>query len=205
MNNHQKAYLASTKHTTMGFNISALVIDKNYSNHLSELEEILGEKLIFQKEVSVDEGCESWKEDDYCDIYYSETGTLVFLSMTTGGFDFHAENQVAFSFVLSETTGMYVINYVKNGELIRSYMETDEGVSENEGKPFDFEKEEDDKSELIYHLIEQTLGESFHEIDFEKTCLRYSFASEEEDESERILQAHQGRSANDVKPWWKFW
>lgn len=194
----------------MGFNISGLVINKNYTNHLPELEKILGETLIFQKEVSFEDACESWKDDDYCDVYNSENGTLVFLSMTTGGFGFYAENQDAFSFVLSENTGMYVINYVKSGELIRSYMEADGEVSEDEGEPFDFEKEEDDKSELIYHLIEQTLGESFHDIYLEQTCLRYSFASSSEsgDEHKSPLQVPQDTSENknnNAKPWWKFW
>jgi acyl-[acyl carrier protein]--UDP-N-acetylglucosamine O-acyltransferase len=55
----------------MGLNISGLVIDKNYENNISELESILGQKLVFEKEVSFEEALENWKEDTYCDIYFT--------------------------------------------------------------------------------------------------------------------------------------
>jgi len=54
----------------MGFNISGLVINKNYKNDLPALEAILDEKLVLEKEVMFEEACESFKEDGYCDIYF---------------------------------------------------------------------------------------------------------------------------------------
>jgi len=187
----------------MGLNISGLVIDKNYEKNLTELESILGQKLDFVKEVTFEETLESWKEETYCDIYYSEKGTLILLSMEIGGFGFYAENQIAFSFVLSEMTMMFCVNYTKNDELIRSITESDE-MNEEDGIPFDFEKNEEDKSELIYHLIEKTLGESFDDIDLESKCFRYSFRQEQEANS-----SSEKKNINTIskenKPWWKFW
>ena len=180
----------------MGLNISGLVINKNYSEDISELEKAIGEKLIFEKEVLFEEAAENWKSDHYCDIYYSNKGTLVFLSFERGGFDFSVDKQIAFSFVLSEMTGLMCVNYTSDGEMIRSLMEEDEGISVDEGIAFDFEKSEDDKSELIYHLIETTLGESFHDIEFEGTCYRYSFEGAEV-EADNVT--------SEPKPWWKFW
>ena len=182
----------------MGLNISGLIIDKNYTNRISDLESILGEKLIYEKDVIFEEAIESWKEDSYCDIYYSDKGTLVLLSMELGGFEFYAKNQNAFSFVLSEMTMMFSINYVKNGQLIRTIMETEDGIQENEGQPFEFEKNEDDNSEVIYHLFEKTLGESFDDIDLESKCVRYSFQSTGQSEDKEKMN-------NDKKPWWKIW
>lgn len=175
----------------MGLNISGLVIDNNYSNNISELETILGQKLIFEKEVTFEEALESWKEESYCDIYFSEKGTFILLSMEIGGFDFYAKNHIAFSFVLSEMTMMFCVNYTQNDELVRSIMESEE-MTENEGEPFDFESDDDDRSSLIYHLIETTLGESFDDIDLEAKCFRYTFQESEE-------------KVNTSKPWWKFW
>lgn len=187
----------------MGLNIAGLVIDKNYENNLAELESVIGEKLVFEKEVTFEEALESWKEDTYCDVYFSKNGTLVLLSMEIGGFDFYANNQTAFSFVLSETTMMFTINYTKNDELIRSIMESEE-MNEDEGEPFEFEKNEDDKSELIYYLIEKTLGESFDDIDLEAKCFRYLFKQDEETNPQsketKIEPTDLGK-----KPWWKFW
>lgn len=193
----------------MGLNISGLVIDKNYSNNISELETILGQKLIFEKEVTFDEAIENWKEESYCDIYFSEKGTLILLSMEIGGFDFYAKNHIAFSFVLSEMTMLFCVNYTQNDELVRSIMESEE-MTENEGKPFDFESDEDDTSNLIYHLIEQTLGESFDDIDVEATCFRYTFQEIEDSSIEINLetkhpQNHVEEKVNTTKPWWKFW
>jgi hypothetical protein len=177
----------------MGLNISGIVIDKNYSNNIAELESVIGEKLLFEKKVMFEETCESFKEDGYCDIYFSKKGTFILLTMEKGGFEFHAKNQDVFSFVLSEMTMAFCVNYVKNGENIRTIIEQEDEITENEGVPFDFEKSEEDKSELIYHLIEKVLGESFHEIELEAKCFRYTFKQEKQAE------------INTKKPWWKIW
>jgi hypothetical protein len=179
----------------MGFNISGLVIDRNYENDISELESIIGEKLVFEKEVIFEETLESWKEDSYCDIYFSKKGSLILLSMEIGGFEFFADNQTAFSFVLSEMSMTFTINYTKNNKLVRSIM-VSEDMIEDEGEPFEFETDDEDKSELIYQLIENTLGESFHEIDLEARCFRYSFKQEPQNKSQTIAVK---------KAWWKFW
>lgn len=187
----------------MGLNISGLVIDKNYENNLTELESILGEKLVFEKEVAFEEATENWKEDSYCDVYFSENGTFVLLSMEVGGFEFYGKNQTAFSFVLSEMTMVFTVNYTKNNELVRTITET-EDMHENEGVPFDFEKDEDDTSELIYHLIENTLGESFYDIDLEATCFRYTF-KQDDSASDSPETNNRDASSPASKPWWKFW
>ena len=200
----------------MGLNISGIVIDKNYKNNLLALETILGEKLVFEKEVIFEEALENWKGENYCDIYFSKKGTFVLVSMEIGGFDFYAKDQIAFSFVLSEMTMMFCVNYTQNDELKRSIMESDE-LNENTGEPFDFENSDDDVSSLIYHLIETTLGESFDDIDLEAKCLRYSFQEVKEEKStisdptskitstETNIQNDAEKSAIKTKQWWKFW
>jgi len=201
----------------MGLNISGIVINKNYNNNLSEIETILGQKLVFEKEVIFEEALENWKEDSYCDIYFSKKGTFILLSMEIGGFDFYAKDQVAFSFVLSEMTMMFCVNYTQNDELKRSIMESEE-LNEDSGEPFEFEKSEEDKSSLIYHLIENTLGESFYDIDLEAKCFRYKFQEIVQEEStlsdvennviskeENSIKNDNERSEITTKPWWKFW
>jgi len=186
----------------MGLNISGIVIDKNYSDNLTELESIIGETLLFEKEVMFEETCESFKEDGYCDIYFSKKGTFVLLTMEKGGLDYYAKNQDVFSFVLSEMTMTFCINYVKNGNLLRTIMEAEDEILENEGTPFEFEKDEDDNSEIIYHLIEKTLGESFDEIELDAKCLRYSFKQIEKPAKKATTN---NNIAKEEKSWWKFW
>lgn len=186
----------------MGFDISGLLVNKNFENNLSELETIIGEELIFEEEVSFEEASENWKEEDYCDIYYSEKGTLIFLAMERGGFEFYANGNDTFSFVLSEMTMTFSINYVKNGKLIRSLVESEDNLLENEGDLLEFEKSEEDKSELIYYLFEKVLGESFYDIDLEAKCYRYRFFSNENIEKEICTPNVNSES---TKRWWEFW
>ncbi|MEM6685456.1 MAG: hypothetical protein AAF617_06635 [Bacteroidota bacterium] len=92
-------------------------------------------------------------------------------------FEFYAEQNDVFSFVLSEMTMTFCINYVKNGTPRRTIIEAEGELHENVGTPFEIEQTEDDYSEVIYHLIEKTIGESFYDIDLEATCKRYTFQS----------------------------
>lgn len=188
----------------MGLNISGLVLNKNCRDNVVELAHILGEEFLNETSVSFDEACESWKGDDYCDVYFSEKGTLVFLSMEKGGFEFCEDGLTTFSFVLSESTGMYCFNYTQNGQLIRSYFESDadpeEGdVVEDEGELLDIEKTEEDKSEVIFHLIKEVLGEDFHAIDLDANCKRYWFVEPHEETTDVFEEVAT------TKPWWKFW
>lgn len=159
----------------MGFNISGLVINKNYEDSIVNLQEILDYELIFEKEIDFEEASENWKSDEFCDIYFTEKGTLIFLSFEKAGFDFPINNQNALSFVLSEMSMTFAINYTENKKLIRSIVETEDQIVENTGDPFPFEDQETDKSELIYHLIQKTLGKSFWDIELNEKCYRYYF------------------------------
>ncbi len=188
----------------MGFNISGLVLNENYRDNLPQLAHILGEEFLHESSISLEEACESWKGDDYCDVYFSKEGTLVFLSMEKGGFEFCEEGLTTFSFVLSESTGMFCFNYTENGELIRSYFESEDDMEEgdeieDEGELLEIETTEEDKSEVIFHLIGKVLGESFHSIDFEADCKRLWFVdpvAEKVESNPKMAES---------KPWWKIW
>lgn len=180
----------------MGYNIAGIVIDKNYQNHLSELKNIIGEELIFEKEVIFEEACESFKDSDYCDIYFTPQGTFILMSFEKAGFPFYDEGKKVLSFVFSEMTMCFSINYSENGTLLRNFFIEEDRVLEDDGEPFDFEKEEDFNPELIYHLIEKTLGKSFWDIDIAEKCYRYRFGND------AVPEIQETKSE---KPWWKFW
>jgi len=183
----------------MGLNISGLVLNKNYQDNVAELAHILGEEFLKEETIVFDDACESWKGDDYCDVYFSDKGTFVFLSMEKGGFEFCVNDLDTFSFVLSESTMMFCFNYTQNGELVRSYFESEDELQEDEGTPLPIEQSEEDKSEVIFHLIHELLGEDFHEIDLEANCTRF-WLTADRDEEETPTQEADGN-----KPWWKFW
>ena len=64
----------------MGFNVSGLVMDRNYEDNFTELQNGLGWKLEKESEIDFETASENWKELDICDVYFSEKGTLIFLS-----------------------------------------------------------------------------------------------------------------------------
>lgn len=196
----------------MGFNISGLVIDKNYENKILELQQILDYELTFDKEVNFEEASENWKSDKYCDIYFSEKGTLIFLSFEKSGFEFPVLNQTTLAFVLSEMSMTFSINYTENQKLLRTIVETEESIHVDEGNPFPFEENESDKSELIYHLFEKTLGKSFWDIDLDEKCYRYYFKEfhnpfKSQDESVELVSSKSLNESNiqAKKAWWRFW
>ncbi|MDR0227577.1 MAG: hypothetical protein LBI72_00700 [Flavobacteriaceae bacterium] len=157
----------------MGFNIAGLVINKNYQHNIGDLEQVLNQNLVLEGEVDFESGSENWKEDDYCDVYFTDRGTLVFLSMEAAAFEFLVANQNAMSFVLSEMSMTFSINYTRNKFLVRQIVESEGELVDNKGEVFDFEEYESDKSELIYYLIEQELGIRFWDIDLDEKCFRY--------------------------------
>ncbi|NVK63242.1 MAG: hypothetical protein HWE22_01595 [Flavobacteriales bacterium] len=184
----------------MGLNISGLVLNHNYKNDLEELALVLGEEFHKKEETTFGEGCESWKSDEYCDVYFSDIGTLVFLSMEKGGFEFCIDGRDTFSFVLSESTMMFCFNYTQNGQLIRSYFESDDEIQEDEGTPLEIERTEEDKSEVILHLVGEILGEEFYEIDMDAACTRFWLK-----EPENVTAEAPHEKTSEQKAWWKFW
>ncbi|MEM6685455.1 MAG: hypothetical protein AAF617_06630 [Bacteroidota bacterium] len=70
----------------MGLNIAGIAINTNYKEDISKLEIMFAQRLLFEKEVTFEEACESFKEDSYCDIYFSEKGTFILCDMENGCF-----------------------------------------------------------------------------------------------------------------------
>ncbi len=162
----------------MGLNIAGFVVDINYENKISDLENVLSASLTFKKEVTFESTLKSWKKKNECDILFLKKGTLVLFAPEYSSLVFSVENQNTLTFCLSEMAMIYIITYMENGKLKRMLIESEGVITENEGIPFEFEKKEDDKSELIYHLIEKILSQSLLDIDNGTKCKRYKYKSE---------------------------
>lgn len=161
----------------MGLNIAGFVIDKNYEKDIPKLEYILSAALTFKKQVIFEDTLKSWKKRSECDIYFSQNGTLVLFAPEYSSLVYSAENHNSLTFCLSEMVMIFIVTFMENGKLRRMLTESEGEITENEGIPFEFEKNEDDKSKLIYHLIEKILGQSFFDIDNAAKCNRYTFKS----------------------------
>ncbi len=190
----------------MGFNISGLVIDKNYKDEIDKIETILGTKLVFEKEVVFEEASENWKSEDYCDIYFSQKGTLIFTSKEKAAYEYNIESQKAFSFAVSEISMSFAVNLTENCKMIRSFFQTKDGTRHQEvGGKLPFEEKESEVLQLIHHLIESTLGKSFRGIDLEENCYRYRVENRSNEDQPIETNEKETPSSNNEKQWWRFW
>ena len=64
----------------MGFNLSGLAINQNYKDSFDQLQKGLGWTLKKESDINFETASSNWKEDGICDVYFSENGTLLFIS-----------------------------------------------------------------------------------------------------------------------------
>lgn len=160
----------------MGFNISGIVINKNYENSFDELEKELGWKLKKQGEIDFETASSNWKEEDICDVYFSEKGTLVFLGIEKTAASLALKNANTLAFILSETSMTFYLNYCENGVKKRSIIETEDERQEDNGEKLEIEKTAEDTSEIIWGQIGTVLGKSYWDIELEEKAMRYVFS-----------------------------
>lgn len=159
----------------MGFNISGLVINKNYENNLDDLQQKLGWSLQKVEDINFETASENWKEPNICDVYFTETGTILFLGMDKCMESYPIEDVNTLSFILSEVSMSFNLNYCENGINKRSFMATEGMKVMEEGEELDAEHKNDDLSEVIWEQIGIVLGIPYMEIDLGANATRYHF------------------------------
>ncbi len=166
-----------------------LVLNQNYQDKLADLSALLEKELVFDKEISFDEAwCEP--EEDYCHIYFTEKGTLIFLNLKTADKTYLCDKCDTLSYFIIDTQApSHFFNYTKAGMLTRSEYVID-GVSP---KPTIYqmitpqENIEDISDNFIFNTIKDFIGFDLNEINPQATCYRYQLYKLKK------------------KAWWKFW
>lgn len=159
----------------MGFNISGLVISKNYQNNFEQLQEELGWNLVKEDEINFETASSNWKDNDVCDVYFSDKGTLLFIGMDRCVESWALKDANTLTFALSETSMAFNLNYCENGVLKRSIMEVEDNRITEEGDKLDVEAKSTDTSEIIWNQIDVVLGKEFGAIDLNEKAIRYRF------------------------------
>ena len=159
----------------MGFNISGIAINKNYKNNFEQLEKELGWKLIKHGELDFESASSNWKEDEFCDVYFTKNGTLLFISMDRCETNFCLQHNNVLTFVLSETSMAFKVGYTEKGVEKRKIVEVDDIRMVDKGEVLQAEMNTEDTSEIIWNLIEEIIGKRFWDIEFDDKALRYMF------------------------------
>jgi len=201
----------------MGFNISGLAINKNYENDFDSLQKELGWNLKKETEIDFETASSNWKEDGICDVYFSENGTLLFISMEMCTESFPLKNDNSLTFALSETSMAFYINYCENGIEKRSIMEVNDERMQDEGEKLEVENNAEDTSEIIWNQLEVVIGKRFWVIEPDEKATRYLFVhenitnTEQETNTNAVVEPKIDRVQNiynepiRIKKWWEFW
>lgn len=201
----------------MGFNISGLAINKNYENDFDSLQKELGWNLKKETEIDFETASSNWKDDGICDVYFSENGTLLFISMEMCTESFPLKNDNSLTFALSETSMAFYINYCENGIEKRLIMEVNDERMEDEGEKLGVENNAEDTSEIIWNQLEVVIGKRFWDIEPDEKATRYLFVHENISNTEpeiitnAVVEPKNDRVQNiyndpiRIKKWWEFW
>ena len=201
----------------MGFNLSGLAINKNYENEFDNLQKELGWNLEKQSEIDFETASSNWKDDGICDAYFSEKGTLLFISMDMCTESWPLKKDNTLTFALSETSMAFNINYCENGIEKRSIMEVNDERMQDEGEKLEVEDKSEDTSEIIWNQIEAVIGKRFWDIEPDEKAVRYVFAKtndkkmetnqNETFDSKPIVESKNEISiaTTETKKWWQFW
>lgn len=157
----------------MGFNISGIAINKNYEHSLNSLFQEFHWNLEGPEEVNFETASENWKDEDICDIFFTNSGTLILVNMDLCIEPWSVKGANTLTFALSETSMAFNLNYCEDKKLKRSIMEVNGNRMNDKGKKFPDENE--DVSEIIWDQIGNVIGKKFMDIDFNEKALRFRF------------------------------
>ncbi len=159
----------------MGYNLSGIVIDKNFLSNTGALSQILNHNLVFDGETDTT-GLITGEEKTACiNVYFSGSGTLILAPQ-----DLCLERHYGYpgcrvlTFALSKTAMAFYFGYTENQEIVRSKMEVDGLLIEDQGDPLDTEAKAIDTSEVIWKQLAKVLGREFEAIQPEARWIRYA-------------------------------
>ena len=202
----------------MGFNLSGLAINKNYESDFDALQKQLGWHLEKQSDINFETASSNWTEDGICDVYFTESGTLIFMSMDMCAESWVLKNENTFTFALSETSMAFSLNYCENGALERSIMEVEGDRMQDEGQKLMVEDRSEDTSEIIWNQIEEVIGKRFWDIRPDEKAIRYVFGKAKTEEpiaqepipvkqevKTQSIPTEMPEEVTETKNWWEFW
>jgi hypothetical protein len=191
----------------MGFNISGVAISKNYQEDFESLKKQYGWNLEGPVEVSFETASANWTEDDVCNVYYTENGTLIFLSMERAYDGMPLDDANTMSFCYSEMSMTFALNYYEGKVSKRTILETEGDRKDEDGDPLSVEAEGVSTDAALMDQMEILLGKNFFQIDPSEKAYQYKFVRGNRTETLAPPKADPlgPTKVPDEKVWWEFW
>lgn len=166
----------------MGFNVSGIVINKNYNGKLDELKKEFGWTFNMEgpETISFHDASSNWKDEGICDIYFSEQGTLLFLHYEMCMDPLFIKNfdtANVLTFALTEISMAFSFIYCEGDTLRRRFFVAEDRrhKSVEHGTPLPVEETETDPSEIIWKQMAIVLGKRFWDIASDEPAYRFTF------------------------------
>ncbi|MFM9945986.1 MAG: hypothetical protein ACKVQB_12230 [Bacteroidia bacterium] len=157
----------------METNIFGLAINKSFRNYIEELQKQLGCVFKAKEEVEFGDSVKDWRRYGYCDIYFTETGTLLFLNKILSMYVFEFEDYDSMAFAHFDSKKLYNLNYWENGKLKRSLLDFKQENQVDEGEEQTFEGDADNAQQVVFKYITHLLGQDYSEIETTEKMCRY--------------------------------
>lgn len=180
----------------MGFNISGIAVAKNLQNDIEKIEKEIGFQLEFVEEINFETASSNWKEEGICDIYFGERGSIIFLNHELSIEEYSIMDLPTLTFAMSDVASTYMFHYYENGIFKRSKAESEGKEMRVEGESLDIEFTPIDMDGIIWHLIDETLGQKFMEIDLADKAFRYRLIKS----ADRLRKTENKENSIDLKP-----
>ena len=158
-------------------NFSGIVINKALNNNVQFAEELLGEKLAFVKDITLQDAFQMQDQDPddtLIDIYYGTEGSIIFapLDYCLDGYPM-PKNLMSFTFEISDDVENYQFIYFEGENLVRTKMEMAGDIIEAYGYELAVESMETSTRGIILKQIPFILGEALEQLPLTTKVKRY--------------------------------
>jgi len=164
----------------MGINISGIAINKSYRDNIDQLQSDFNWVFSKESETDFETASKNWTKKGVCYVYFTDSGTLMFLEKDMCSYPYSIEGSNCLTFVHSETSMAFKFDYNEGKILRRSIMEVKGKNLDNYGNSLSVEEISTDTSEIIFAQISQVLGKEFFSIEPDERAFKLTFATEKD-------------------------
>jgi len=209
----------------MGFNIAGLVIASNYGKEISKLEDDIAWDIEILQEITFEEASSNWTPKEEFRLFFTDKATMIFFPHSWVMERYGSHTSTSLCYAYSATSMTFFISYSNIEEKYCRFLITNEGETTiAEGQKIPYEDQNMSSDAIIFQLIDDILGESFHEIEMSAkayrckklnpatTRLKYiekeTVNKKEISNNKTIKESKENKQSQAItktKKWWEFW
>lgn len=167
----------------MSYSLSGIAIGKSYKNSFDLLQKQVGLELELVSEITFEEATSGSTESGYCDICFTDEGTLLFVGDIKDGHSLHIKDTKVMSFVLSEGMKTYKMFYNVGDQDKRVLITSNGKALVDEGQKLPIEEGVKDVSELVWNMLSSIMKKDFEELEEYASCYRYKITNKTVDKA----------------------